>query len=169
MCWYAAHRSQIPDRRQWHFARFRSDSAAARKPRLTSAQLWAHRRTSREHAARIVRLRGRGLRSASNRSTARSGDDTYSPCQGEEESGMAGIDERGPRQCRVPGEKTDRSQRRDDYSAIRKAIDELNEGTMRLAELMMDTAVSTALKGKAMDDTGLKKGTRWTSSGEGGI
>jgi len=40
----------------------------------------------------------------------------------------------------------------EDYSAIRKAIDALNEGTMHLAELMMDTAVSTALKGKAMDD-----------------
>jgi molecular chaperone DnaK len=40
----------------------------------------------------------------------------------------------------------------DDYSAIRKAIDELNQGTMHLAELMMDTAVSAALKGKAMDD-----------------
>jgi Fe-S protein assembly chaperone HscA len=39
-----------------------------------------------------------------------------------------------------------------DYHAIRKAIDALNEGTMRLAELMMDTAVSTALKGKAMDE-----------------
>ncbi|MGA9527992.1 MAG: Fe-S protein assembly chaperone HscA [Terriglobales bacterium] len=46
----------------------------------------------------------------------------------------------------------------EDYSAIRKAIDELNEGTMRLAELMMDTAVSTALKGKAMDDTGIEEG-----------
>jgi molecular chaperone DnaK len=44
----------------------------------------------------------------------------------------------------------------DDYLAIRKAIDELNQGTMRLAELMMDSAVSTALKGKTMDqaDTG---------------
>ena len=40
----------------------------------------------------------------------------------------------------------------DDYSAIRKAIDALNTGTMHLAELMMDTAVSSALKGKAMDD-----------------
>jgi len=40
----------------------------------------------------------------------------------------------------------------DDYQAIRKAIDVLNQGTMRLAELMMDTAVSTALKGKNMDD-----------------
>ena len=39
----------------------------------------------------------------------------------------------------------------DDYHAIRKAIDELNQGTMRLAELMMDSAVSTALKGKTMD------------------
>jgi molecular chaperone DnaK len=40
----------------------------------------------------------------------------------------------------------------DDYHAIRTAIDALNEGTMHLAELMMDSAVSTALKGKAMDD-----------------
>jgi len=40
----------------------------------------------------------------------------------------------------------------DDYQAIRKAIDALNQGTTRLAELMMDTAVSTALKGKNMDE-----------------
>ena len=31
----------------------------------------------------------------------------------------------------------------DDYQAIRKAIDALNQGTMRLAELMMDSAVSS--------------------------
>jgi molecular chaperone DnaK len=43
----------------------------------------------------------------------------------------------------------------EDYQAIRKAIDALNQGTMRLAELMMDTAVSTALKGKNMDETDL--------------
>ena len=44
----------------------------------------------------------------------------------------------------------------DDYQRIRKAIDVLNQGTMRLAELMMDTAVTTALKGKTMEqaDTG---------------
>ena len=46
----------------------------------------------------------------------------------------------------------------DDYRAIRAGIDALNEATMRLAELMMDTAVSTALKGKAMDDTDLEEG-----------
>ena len=46
----------------------------------------------------------------------------------------------------------------DDYHAIRAAIDALNQATMRLAELMMDTAVSTALKGKAMDDTDLEEG-----------
>jgi Fe-S protein assembly chaperone HscA len=46
----------------------------------------------------------------------------------------------------------------EDYAAIRKAIDELNQGTMRLAELMMDSAVSTALKGKRMDDTDLGEG-----------
>src|SRR6201997_2181522 len=46
----------------------------------------------------------------------------------------------------------------DDYAAIRKAIDALNQGTMRLAELMMDTAVSSALKGKKMDETDLGEG-----------
>jgi molecular chaperone DnaK len=46
----------------------------------------------------------------------------------------------------------------EDYQAIRKAIDTLNQGTMRLAEMMMDTAVSTALKGKNMDETDLGEG-----------
>src|SRR4029077_15628540 len=46
----------------------------------------------------------------------------------------------------------------DDYTAIRKAIDALNQGTTRLAELMMDGAVSTALKGKTMDETDLGEG-----------
>jgi molecular chaperone DnaK len=46
----------------------------------------------------------------------------------------------------------------DDYHAIRSSIDALNQATMRLAELMMDTAVSSALKGKAMDDTDLEEG-----------
>jgi molecular chaperone DnaK (HSP70) len=46
----------------------------------------------------------------------------------------------------------------DDYAAIRKAIDALNQGTMRLAELMMDTAVSTALKGKSMEEADLGEG-----------
>ena len=43
----------------------------------------------------------------------------------------------------------------DDYEAIRRAIDALNQGTMRLAELMMDSAVATALKGKTMDQADL--------------
>jgi molecular chaperone DnaK (HSP70) len=46
----------------------------------------------------------------------------------------------------------------DDYDAIRKAIDALNQGTMRLAELMMDSAVNTALKGKTMDDADMGEG-----------
>jgi Fe-S protein assembly chaperone HscA len=46
----------------------------------------------------------------------------------------------------------------DDYQAIRKAIDALNQGTTRLAELMMDTAVSSALKGKNMNETDLGEG-----------
>jgi len=46
----------------------------------------------------------------------------------------------------------------DNYQAIRTAIDGLNRGTMHLAEMMMDSAVTTALKGKAMDETGLEEG-----------
>jgi molecular chaperone DnaK len=46
----------------------------------------------------------------------------------------------------------------DDYQAIRKAIDALNQGTMRLAELMMDGAVSTALKGKTVDEADMGEG-----------
>jgi molecular chaperone DnaK len=45
-----------------------------------------------------------------------------------------------------------------DYRAIRTAIDALNQGTMRLAELMMDDAVSSALKGKTFDEAGEKMG-----------
>src|ERR1700730_13602347 len=46
----------------------------------------------------------------------------------------------------------------EDYQAIRKAIDALNQGTMRLAELMMDSAVSTVLKGKTMDEADMGEG-----------
>ena len=46
----------------------------------------------------------------------------------------------------------------DNYPAIRSAIDALNQGTMRLAELMMDSAVSTALKGKTMDQADMGEG-----------
>jgi molecular chaperone DnaK len=46
----------------------------------------------------------------------------------------------------------------DDYQAIRRAIEALNQGTTRLAELMMDTAVSSALKGKNMDETDFGEG-----------
>jgi molecular chaperone DnaK len=45
-----------------------------------------------------------------------------------------------------------------DYAAIRRAIDALNHGTTRLAELMMDGAVSTALNGKKIDETDLGEG-----------
>ena len=46
----------------------------------------------------------------------------------------------------------------DDYQAIRKAIDALNQGTTRLAELMMDSAVSVALKGKTMEEADMGEG-----------
>ena len=45
-----------------------------------------------------------------------------------------------------------------DYQAIRTAIDALNQGTMRLAELMMDSAVGAALKGKTMDSADVGEG-----------
>jgi molecular chaperone DnaK len=46
----------------------------------------------------------------------------------------------------------------DDYHAIRTAIEALNQGTTRLAELMMDSAVSTALKGKTMEQADMGEG-----------
>jgi molecular chaperone DnaK len=46
----------------------------------------------------------------------------------------------------------------DDYHTIRTGIDALNEATMHFAELLMDTAITTALKGKSMDDTDLEEG-----------
>ena len=46
----------------------------------------------------------------------------------------------------------------DDYQAIRTAIDALNQATMHLAELMMDSAVSTALKGKTMETADVGQG-----------
>jgi len=46
----------------------------------------------------------------------------------------------------------------EDYQEIRKAIDALNQGTMRLAELMMDSAVGAALKGKTMDGADFGEG-----------
>jgi Fe-S protein assembly chaperone HscA len=46
----------------------------------------------------------------------------------------------------------------DDYKKIRAAIDALNKATMRLAELMMDSAVTSALKGKDMAKTDLGEG-----------
>ncbi|HEX8799608.1 MAG TPA: Fe-S protein assembly chaperone HscA [Terriglobales bacterium] len=46
----------------------------------------------------------------------------------------------------------------DDYQAIRSAVEALNQATMRLAELMMDSAVSTALKGKTIETADLGEG-----------
>jgi molecular chaperone DnaK (HSP70) len=46
----------------------------------------------------------------------------------------------------------------EDYHQIRRSIDDLNQATMRLAELMMDAAVGSALLGKNMDSTGVGEG-----------
>jgi Fe-S protein assembly chaperone HscA len=46
----------------------------------------------------------------------------------------------------------------EDYQAIRGSIDELNQATMHLAELMMDAAVGGALRGKNMDSTDMGEG-----------
>ncbi len=45
-----------------------------------------------------------------------------------------------------------------DYEDIRESIDELNEATMHLAELMMDAAVGGALRGKNMQTTDMGEG-----------
>jgi hypothetical protein len=46
----------------------------------------------------------------------------------------------------------------EDYHHIRRSIDELNQATMRLAELMMDAAVGSALRGKNMKSTDVDEG-----------
>jgi molecular chaperone DnaK len=46
----------------------------------------------------------------------------------------------------------------EDYQGIRKAIEALNQGTMRLAEMMMDTAVASVLRGKTMDNADVGEG-----------
>jgi Fe-S protein assembly chaperone HscA len=46
----------------------------------------------------------------------------------------------------------------EDHRSIRRAIDELNQATMRLAELMMDAAVGSALHGKTMESADLGEG-----------
>ncbi|HWZ44604.1 MAG TPA: hypothetical protein VNW97_14100, partial [Candidatus Saccharimonadales bacterium] len=46
----------------------------------------------------------------------------------------------------------------EEYKQIRDAIDTLNSATMRLAELMMDTAVTSALKGQNIDHSGMEGG-----------
>ncbi len=45
-----------------------------------------------------------------------------------------------------------------DYHAIRNAIDALDHATRNFAELQMDVAVSSAMKGQTMDDAGKKMG-----------
>jgi molecular chaperone DnaK (HSP70) len=45
-----------------------------------------------------------------------------------------------------------------DYHVIRNAVAVLNQGTMRLAELMMDSAVGAALKGKSMETADVGEG-----------
>ncbi len=53
-------------------------------------------------------------------------------------------------------EKTEQALRRitktDDFHAIRAGVQVLNQATMRLAELMMDAAVTAALKGESMEE-----------------
>ncbi len=46
----------------------------------------------------------------------------------------------------------------EDYQHIRRSIDELNQATMHLAELMMDAAVGGALRGKNMESTDMGEG-----------
>jgi len=50
------------------------------------------------------------------------------------------------------------AQRSEDFYVVGKAVEALNQATMRLAELMMDDAVSTALKGKSMDEAAEAQG-----------
>ena len=50
------------------------------------------------------------------------------------------------------------AQRSEEFYVVGKAVEALNQNTLRLAELMMDDAVSTALKGKSMDEAAQAQG-----------
>jgi molecular chaperone DnaK (HSP70) len=54
--------------------------------------------------------------------------------------------------------KLEQARSGDDYHAIREAITALDQSTQRLAELMMDAAVSSALKGKTMETADVGEG-----------
>ena len=86
---------------------------------------------------------------AGDRGAERGGDDSDCAGEGPQQSCVAAVSS----QERTAIDKQETALRavlkEDDYQAIRNAIDALNQGTMRLAELMMDSAVSAALKGKA--------------------
>jgi Fe-S protein assembly chaperone HscA len=56
------------------------------------------------------------------------------------------------RQIARAEEQLTKAKNGDDYRTIRETVERLNQATMRLAELMMDTAVSAALKGKSKED-----------------
>ena len=45
-----------------------------------------------------------------------------------------------------------------DYKQIRESVERLNQATMHLAELMMDSAVGSALHGKEMSEAGEEMG-----------
>jgi hypothetical protein len=48
----------------------------------------------------------------------------------------------------------------EDYKAIRSAVQRLDQASRRLAELMMDSAVSSALKGKDMQQADMGEGPK---------
>ncbi|HXE91751.1 MAG TPA: Fe-S protein assembly chaperone HscA [Terriglobales bacterium] len=48
----------------------------------------------------------------------------------------------------------------EDYRAIREAIERLNQATLRLAEMMMDSALAEALKGKSMETADVGEGPK---------
>jgi molecular chaperone DnaK/molecular chaperone HscA len=60
-------------------------------------------------------------------------------------------------------EHLDKARKGTDYKAIREAIDALDRATRRFAELMMDSAVSSALTGQTMDAAGKSMGVAPTA------
>src|SRR5262249_32634514 len=68
--------------------------------------------------------------------------------------GLLGVEER--KNIAVRESELIQRQAGEDYDGIRKGIDALNVATTRLAEMMMDTAVSDALKGKTMAETDVR-------------
>src|SRR5208337_426743 len=117
----------------------------------SAAQLWPERRRHRAHARGIHRVCGAGFRGApGDRSAHRGGIDFISHSKGSGESTGGELPAAERQMVDASVAALQEAARGSDYKLIRRQIDELNHATEHLAELLMTSAVQTALEGKKL-------------------